>query len=144
MFNTLLNRVLKHSRRYANDDDAERKAMQRLRHYEDYKRPQYVMRSRLRKRIRKMIGERKAGRRSQDIIGCTVAEFMEHIQKQFKRGMNWNNRHLWHIDHIIPLASFSFTSADDSEFRAAWGLPNLRPLWADANRAKRDRLESLL
>ena len=44
----------------------------------------------------------------------------------------------------LPLASFSFTSQDDPDLKVAWGLPNLRPLWAEDNLAKRDRVESLL
>ena len=58
---------------------------------------------------------------------------MTHLERQFLPGMTWGNRGEWHIDHIVPLASFTFTSPDDPEFRAAWALTNLRPLWAKDN-----------
>jgi hypothetical protein len=58
--------------------------------------------------------------------------------------MSWDNIGDWHIDHIVPLASFTFSSADDPEFRAAWALTNLRPLWAADNMRKHARREFLL
>jgi hypothetical protein len=85
------------------------------------------------------------GRRTEDLIGYSMADLIVHLERQFVRGMTWDNYgSAWHIDHIIPLASFRFSSPDDPAFKTAWGLPNLRPLWAEANRAKRDRVESLL
>lgn len=78
-------------------------------------------------------------------VGYTMRELIVHLERQFLRGMSWENYgSAWHIDHIIPLASFSFTSQDDPDLKVAWGLPNLRPLWAEDNLAKRDRVESLL
>lgn len=50
----------------------------------------------------------------------------------------------WHVDHVIPLASFSFKTAHDPDFRAAWALTNLRPLWAVANLRKGARRTHLL
>jgi hypothetical protein len=85
------------------------------------------------------------GRRTEEIVGYTMRELIVHLERQFLRGMSWENYgSAWHIDHIIPLASFSFTSQDDPDLKVAWGLPNLRPLWAEDNLAKRDRVESLL
>jgi hypothetical protein len=57
--------------------------------------------------------------------------------------MTWENRDRWQIDHIIPLSSFKYESAEDPEFKAAWALTNLRPLWTPLNyekRAKRTHL----
>ena len=50
--------------------------------------------------------------------------------------MTWQNMSLWHVDHILPLASFEYESASDPEFRAAWALTNLRPLWSVENLQK--------
>jgi hypothetical protein len=58
--------------------------------------------------------------------------------------MSWDNVGKWHIDHIIPLSSFRFTSMDDPEFRAAWALSNLRPMWATENILKGARRLTLL
>jgi len=67
-----------------------------------------------------------------------------HLERQFPKSMTWNNRNEWHIDHIIPLASFTYSSADDPEFKAAWALSNLRPLWKPANLEKGGKRTLLL
>lgn len=78
----------------------------------------------------------KAGKLA-DILGYTAEELARHIERQFVHGMSWDNRSEWHIDHIIPLASFCFASTDDPEFKRAWSLPNLRPVWKHENLKKR-------
>lgn len=72
-----------------------------------------------------------------DLVGYTIDELMEHIERQFARGMTWENYgSYWHIDHIVPLCDFKIREAGDDEFMRAWGLPNLRPLEASENYAK--------
>jgi hypothetical protein len=78
------------------------------------------------------------------LVGYTIAELKRHIERQFIKGMTWANMGEWHIDHIIPVASFSYQSVDDPEFRICWGLTNLRPMWAEENRAKSDKVLTLL
>ena len=67
-----------------------------------------------------------------------VEELVAHLERQFRPGMNWANygRAGWHLDHIVPLASFDYSSPDDPEFKCAWALANLRPLWARENMSK--------
>src|SRR3546814_17339668 len=69
---------------------------------------------------------------------------MANLERQFLPGISWDNRGEWHIAHIRPLCSFEFTSPDDLQFREAWALTNLRPLWARDNLPKGGRLDSLL
>jgi hypothetical protein len=84
-------------------------------------------------------GGKRKEYRSEKYLGCTVAQAKLHIQKQFKKGMSWNNYgSVWHIDHIIPLASWDLTKADD-RMRAA-NILNLQPLWARDNLKKGARL----
>lgn len=78
------------------------------------------------------------------LVGYTADELRRHLERQFLPKMSWANTNIWHIDHIIPLASFSFTSPDDPEFKAAWSLANLRPLWALKNMSKGAKREFLL
>jgi hypothetical protein len=79
----------------------------------------------------------KNGRSWEKLAGYTATDLMAHLARQFKAKMSWDNYgSVWEIDHVMPLASFSFTSADDPEFRAAWALTNLRPLSKHQNRSK--------
>lgn len=66
-------------------------------------------------------------------LGFTARELREHLERQFTAGMTWENHGAWHVDHIRPLSSFSYSSPDDDEFREAWALTNLRPLMAAEN-----------
>lgn len=79
-----------------------------------------------------------------EACGYTVEQLRRHLERQFKRGMNWSRFASGdiHIDHIVPLASFDLK--DSAEFRAAWSLSNLRPLWAKDNRHKAAKRTHLL
>ncbi|MDD4242893.1 MAG: hypothetical protein PHG08_01140 [Bacilli bacterium] len=46
----------------------------------------------------------KKSSRTSAILGCTFEEFKMYIEKQFTDGMTWDNRHLWHLDHIYPVS----------------------------------------
>jgi hypothetical protein len=73
------------------------------------------------------------------LVGYSLSELRGHLQKQFQKGMTWQNYGQWHIDHIKPVASFNFSSPQDEGFKQCWALKNLRPLWARDNwiRAKK-------
>jgi hypothetical protein len=70
------------------------------------------------------------------ILGYGVEELKAHIERQFLKGMTWGNIDRWHLDHIVPAASFNFSSYEDEEFKACWALTNLRPLWSEENQRK--------
>jgi len=78
-----------------------------------------------------------------DILGYTPIQLMKHLESQFVEGMSWDNMSEWHIDHIRPVASFTFDSVDDPEFKACWALENLQPLWATDNLSKGAKWEGL-
>ncbi len=87
----------------------------------------------------------KGGRSWESVVGYTVEDLRTHLERQFIRHMSWDNYGIvWHVDHIVPLASFNFTSTDDPEFMAAWALTNLRPLWKRANMRKGGRRRHLI
>jgi len=89
--------------------------------------------------IRASIGDKKR-RHWESLVGYSLADLMQHIERQFLRGMTWGNYGRgdgkWHIDHILPKSSFAFASADDLEFKACWALTNLRPMWGKDNISK--------
>jgi hypothetical protein len=51
--------------------------------------------------------------------------------------MNWKNRDLWQIDHIIPI---SFGESEDEVIKLNH-FSNLRPLWIKDNLEKSDTIE---
>lgn len=101
--------------------------------------PARKMTRRLRDRVRAALGPIPRGHYS---LGCTPAELKAHIERQFLKGMSWENRGRWHIDHIRPLAAFDLT--DPEQLRAACSFTNLQPLWARDNLAKGAKLEVML
>jgi len=79
----------------------------------------------------KMRGYKK-NTKTKSILGCSFSEFKAHMENQFTQGMSWNNRPLWHIDHIIPMA----TAKTEEDVIKLNHYKNLRPLWAEENRKK--------
>lgn len=102
------------------------------------KKPEVRCVMRLRKRLRLVIKNRSERARINDLIGCTPQQLRDWIQSKFKRGMHWNNMGLWHIDHIIPCASFNLF--DKRQQRLCFHFTNLQPLWASDNLAKSDKM----
>lgn len=100
--------------------------------------PIFCLRIRVRARIANAIRKRGWSKKSktQSIIGCSWDELKTHLEKQFQLGMNWENRSLWHIDHIIPLASAS--SLEEMEKLCFY--TNLQPLWSRDNLKKGDKI----
>lgn len=98
--------------------------------------PRYAISFRFRAAIRRVLNGGKRGRKWESLVGYSLADLMAHLERQFLKGMTWDNRGEWEIDHITPLALFNFDSAEHPDFRAAWALTNLRPIWADDNRKK--------
>lgn len=127
-------------RRSCPDGRAKDNEWQRKRRASD---PAWRVSSHVRGLMHRALGKAKAGRSWREFVPYTLDELMRHLERQFLPGMTWENRGEWHIDHIVPLSSFEFTSPADPEFRAAWALTNLRPLWAKDNirkNAKRTHL----
>lgn len=69
---------------------------------------------------------------ARDIIGCSWEELKSHIESQFQDGMTWENRSLWHVDHIIPIAS----AISIEDVKRLNHFTNLQPLWKKDNLAK--------
>lgn len=67
-------------------------------------------------------------------IGCTIQFLIEHLESQFKEGMNWKNHGQWHIDHIVPCAQFDL--CNEEELHKCFRYTNLQPLWAKENLSK--------
>lgn len=109
--------------------------------------PQFRLTSNVRNGLYRAIrASLKGGYHTFELLGYSVTDLMGHLERQFEPGMSWANYGAsgWQIDHIVPLAFFTFKTPDDAEFRAAWALANMRPLWATENKSKGGRRTLLL
>ncbi len=70
-----------------------------------------------------------------ECVGYTARELLAHLISQFTEGMTLEKLISGEIqiDHIRPLMLFRFSSTKDPQFKEAWALSNLRPLWATEN-----------
>lgn len=103
--------------------------------------PQFKIKANLRTRlylaIRKQNTRKESGMTK--LLGCSVDELKKSLESKFKRGMRWENYgSFWHIDHIIPLASFDLS--DPNQLAIACHHTNLRPLKASENITKGDKI----
>ena len=85
------------------------------------------------RRALKAQGQKKE-QQSLQYIGCSVSHLRKHIEDQFLPGMSWEGRRAWHMDHIIPLASFDLSI--EEERHRAFHYTNIQPLFAKDNLAK--------
>lgn len=75
-----------------------------------------------------------------DMLGYSLDELTAHIQSKFKPGMSWDNYGEWHVDHKVPLAAHNYQTTDDIDFKKAWALSNLQPMWGSDNQSKGAKL----
>jgi len=71
-----------------------------------------------------------------EVLGYTPNDLVKHLESQFKDGITWENYGEWHVDHKLPISSFTFTDMNDPEFKKCWSLENLQPLWELENLSK--------
>lgn len=93
---------------------------------------QYRILTNIRNRINGAI--RNKSNSTIEYLGCTIENYIIYLESKFLPGMNWNNKHLWHIDHIIPCSSFDLTNNEDC-FKC-FNYQNTQPLWASDNLKK--------
>lgn len=76
--------------------------------------------------------------RTKNFLGCSINELKEHLEFKFQPGMTWENygKCGWHIDHILPCASFDLSDLDQQ--KKCFHYTNLQPLWAEDNLKKGD------
>lgn len=102
--------------------------------------PLYKTIGTLRCRTRIIFTEKGLKKRSKTsvMLGVSFDKVKEHLEKQFKEGMTWENhgRYGWHIDHIIPL---SFAK-NEEELINLCHYTNLQPLWAIDNIRKGNKI----
>ncbi len=94
----------------------------------------------LRTRLNIALKENRGVASAVRLLGCSMEEFIKHMERGFSEGMNWENHTIrgWHIDHIRPLSSFDLTSK--TEIAKACHFTNLQPLWFYENISKKAKI----
>ena len=99
--------------------------------------PKYRLDNNISAIIRYSLKGKKAGRGWEKLIGYTLKDLVEHLERQFDDKMNWENYgSYWEMDHVKPRNLFKYISPEDSAFKRCWALKNLQPLEKIANRRK--------
>jgi len=65
-----------------------------------------------------------------EFLGCTIDEFIVHIESQFTEGMSWLNYGKWVFDHRLPLGKKGLT---EEEIIERLEFTNVQPMWALEN-----------
>lgn len=114
-------------------------AYQKRRYAED---PKFCLVVRMRALVRNALKKKGAtkSKRTVETLGCTPEFFREHIERQFLKGMSWDNRDQWQLDHIIPIS----TAETEEDVYALSHFTNIRPMWADDNKEKSGKITTLL
>ncbi len=74
---------------------------------------------------------------TEQYVGCTYNELLDHLESQFDEGMSWENHGEWQIDHFKAQSRFDPT--DEEEKYMCWHWTNLQPMWAEINQSWRDK-----
>lgn len=81
-------------------------------------------------------GEFNKSGSTEEIIGCSMLDFINHLQSLFTEGMTLENHgsceECWHIDHKIPISS----AKTEEEIVKLNHYTNLQPLWSRENMSK--------
>lgn len=80
------------------------------------------------------------------MLGCSIFEFREKLEAQWKVGMNWGNfgRGGWTLSHKRPVAEFKEVLLTEEGKKECFHWSNLMPEWEADNRAKHVRTELTL
>jgi hypothetical protein len=76
-------------------------------------------------------------KKTENILGCTIQEFIDFIQSKFTDGMTLDNHGQWHLDHIYPIS----LAKSEEEIIKLNHYTNFQPLWAEENIRKGNRLD---
>jgi len=123
----------KHRQRYKNRQNE----LERQRAASD---PIFAMQRRLRARVRAVFRDKNISENNAQLLGCSYESFLRHIERQFLKGMSWDNKNEWHLDHITPISS----AKNEKELLGLFHYTNIRPIWASDNLSKNKKIEFLI
>lgn len=84
----------------------------------------------------------KHNRSWETLVGFNMQMLRDHLEKQFKSGMTWENYgSFWSLDHKIPVSVFNFDCPENIDFKKCWSLENLQPLYKKENIVKHAKID---
>jgi len=94
---------------------------------------QYKLKGNIRSRIYQSLQNRTDS--SEEILGCSIEEYIIYLEQQFNQNMNWENYGTyWEIDHIKAISKFDLTNVN--EVKICFNYKNTQPLSINENRKK--------
>ncbi len=75
--------------------------------------------------------------KTEQLLGADYFTVKEYIERQFLKGMTWENHGEWHLDHIIPLDS---AGKDKDILYRLFYYKNMTPMWWKDNLSKNDKI----
>lgn len=73
------------------------------------------------------------------LIGCSPEFLSKWLETKFYGDISWENYgSVWHIDHVVPVAFFDLIDLEQQLICFHWS--NLRPLYAETNEKKGDKI----
>ncbi len=107
--------------------------------------PKFRLHELVSRRVRKSLScvGGKNGKSTFEILGYSIEQLQKHLEQQFESWMTWEQYgKTWHVDHIVPVSFFDFSSTEDPVFMLCWSLDNLRPLEAKENIIKGNTMDT--
>lgn len=131
----LLRRIAQRKHR-ANNRDKINKSYLKKKQFNPAFRIRHTVADRIRMALKSEVAGARKSASTMELVGCTTKFLKSYLEQRFKPGMTWQNYGPkgWHIDHVIPCASFDLTKA--REQRRCFHYTNLQPLWAHENLLK--------
>ena len=102
----------------------------------------YILNKKIKTAIWLSLMGNKNGWHWETLVGYTLTELKEHLEKTMPKGYEWIDyiKGKLHIDHITPISVFNFKKSEHIDFQRCWALENLRLLPARENLLKHNKL----
>lgn len=101
--------------------------------------PSFKMAHYMRKRMRTALNGTNKSESTKELLGCDIEFFQKWIEYQFIKEMTMQNYgSVWHLDHVVPCASFDLTNSFNQ--RKCFHWTNYQPMLGDENIAKGDKI----
>lgn len=97
--------------------------------------PKYRIQDALASRVRSALTKGYKSASTMKLVGCDINFLKGYLEAQFEPNMSWDNYGEWHIDHILPCASFDLTLPEEQQ--KCFHYTNLQPLWATTEIARK-------